>query len=663
MYDNSSDGRSYCRVGVRFYKTNTNLEHVIPSDYIHHVPYVGDDVFLANFSAGPGLVSGYIPTADVLGIPKSDFEHRFDVPFVVQKPHVMRYDGRVDYRRYYHPGSSFFTGFPDKTFEHENEVDHVAYRGDVRDLHPESYLFSFFQSGSYPTNVITDARSGLIPFVGLNWTDEFGSKGCSRIGTDSVGNGIFEFGFGFSRYNARPTFLIQQQLSAWDSWMLANGVVARYLGYDQLWGVYENWVNHSDCPYGANRGTIDIAYDYSVSWDYFQLHGTRSKKTFRVHLVADYEFGASYGTNLPSDSHTPVLGVVNLNVRNDVRFISADSYYGSDGYVHSGFIPEFGVDDISFAGSLVQEESTGVPNFVSYRFFDKTYLNRRTDLFFRSVDNVMGDLIPSSFLSSSDALNKHLEALTANHVQTLSQLDGVLGLLPDIAELPSLVNKIAKGDLSAIRDLIDYITDAILRYRFAQKPNARNLEEILGTDINGFLDRLARSTSSTIYGKFVWTFPDEQNFMGDGKLVLETRSKVRITADASTLVESCLLANAVGLLPTLSRVWETLPFTFVVDWFIAMNKRLKLIDTQLAYMAFRTDWCLHSYKVVYYPSQLALEAYHLESFNTEKPFGISVYRRQKSVYMPRLTNSRYDFVTASGANVITAGALAFQLFG
>jgi hypothetical protein len=274
----------------------------------------------------------------------------------------------------------------------------------------------------------------------------------------------------------------------------------------------------------------------------------------------------------------------------------------------------------------------------------------------------MDDIIPSSFLSSADALNKHLEALTANHVQTLSQLDGILGLLPDLASLPSLVKKIADGNVSAIKDLIDYISDAILRYRFAQKPNARNVEEILGTDIQGFLDRLGRSTSSTIYGSFNWEFPDEQNFMEDGKLVLETRSKVRVTADASTLVESCLMANAVGLLPTLSRVWESLPFTFVVDWFIAMNKRLKLLDTQLAYMAFRTDWCLHSYKVVYYPSSEALSAYHLESYDPKEPFGISAYYRHKSVFMPRLRNSRYDFVKASGVNVITAGALAWQLF-
>lgn len=662
MYDNSSDGRSFVRVGASVYKTNTQLENIIPSDYVTSVPYVGDDVFLSGVNLRSGFLSGFVPTAGILGIPKSDFEHPFDVSFVVHKPHVTRYDSRVDIERYYAPGSSFFRGFPDGTFNRENDVEHYAYRGSVRDLHSGGDLYSFFQNGSYPTNLINVSvgREGVVPFIGLNRTDVYGSKSLARIGTDSVGHGIFDTSTGFSFSHGRPDFLVSSQLAAWDSWMSTYGTADRYIGYGALFGRYRNWVNLSSCDAGLNRGTVDIAYDYGVGW--VLSPSSVSLKYFRVHLVADYEFGEFYSTNNPSSYNLADARSFNYNVKQDVEYIGNDDTIGGVGYVHPGYLPEFRVYDLSVASLLVQEEATAVPNFVSYRFADKNFLNRRTDLFKRSVETVMDDILPSSFLSSADAMNKHLEALTANHVQTLSQLDGILGLLPDIAGIPSLVKKIADGDYSAIKDLIDYLTDAILRYRFAQKPNARNLEEILGTDVQGFLDRLGRSTSSTIYGSFKWEFPDYQNFMEDGKLVLETRSKVRVTADASTLVESCLMANAVGLLPTLSRIWESLPFTFVVDWFIAMNKRLKLLDTQLAYMAFRTDWCEHSYKVVYYPSQESLSAYHLESFDLRKPFGISAYYRQKSVFMPRLLNSRYDFVSAGGANAITAGSLLWQLF-
>jgi hypothetical protein len=273
----------------------------------------------------------------------------------------------------------------------------------------------------------------------------------------------------------------------------------------------------------------------------------------------------------------------------------------------------------------------------------------------------MPDIRPSSFLSSADALNTHLETLSTNHIQTLQKLSDILGLLPDLVEIPRMIKKIADGDFSVIRDLIDYVTDAILRYRFSQKPAEKALKEILGADIDAGLQNLVRSNSYTIYGKFEYVFPDELNPYGDGRLELMTRSKVRITQDFSTLVESLLMANSVGLLPTLSRIWEILPFSFVVDWFTSMNKRLKLVDTQLAYMAMRTDWCLHSYRLTYYPSDTALEAYNLESPNSEEPFRISAYVREKSVYMPRLRDSRLDFLATGGPNLVTAGALAWQL--
>jgi hypothetical protein len=272
----------------------------------------------------------------------------------------------------------------------------------------------------------------------------------------------------------------------------------------------------------------------------------------------------------------------------------------------------------------------------------------------------MDDVRPSSFLSASDALDKHLETLSTNHIQTLEHLKDVLGLLPDLVELPRMIHKIAQGDFTVLKDLIDYISDAILRYRFSQRPTYKAIEEIVGTDPLRFLDTLGKSASYTIYGENTFIFPDEQNPYRDGKLVLVTRSKVRITQDLSTLVGSILFANSVGLLPTLSRIWEIIPFSFVVDWFTSMNKRLKLLDTQLAYMAFRTDWCCHSYTLSYYPSDESLQDYGLVTYPEKNRFSVTAYEREKSVYMPRLRTSPYDFVGNRKLNALTVGAFAWQ---
>jgi hypothetical protein len=225
-----------------------------------------------------------------------------------------------------------------------------------------------------------------------------------------------------------------------------------------------------------------------------------------------------------------------------------------------------------------------------------------------------------------------------------------------------MLEKLSRGDLSVLKDLIDYVTGEILRYRFAQAPLKRAIDEIVGSNVPAFLKSLGKTDTYIIYGNFEYEIPHAQNPYNDGVLKLVTRSKISISQDLSTMMESILMANSVGLLPTFSRIWEIIPFSFVIDWFTGMNKRLKLVDTQLAYMAFRTNWCLHSYRLSYYPSSEALSDFGLENVDDAKPFSLSVYRREKSAYMPRLRDSRFDFLATSGPNPLTAGALAWQLF-
>lgn len=656
MYVNSSDGRSYCRLAAYLrYKpgTGNSLAGFNP-DY--QMLYAGDDVFWSdNSTDAPGFISDWLPTAECLGIPRSDFEHPFEVPFHVHKPHIQRYDSREDERRYYMTGSTFFSGFPDSTFAKENGVVHTRFVGDVGDLYEKGNLF-YTQSSGFPSG-----QANTVPFH--KWSiSPYGTIGAARIGTNPKGQGIFELRI--DPYGFYPTFSLETQLEAWDQWFSAHDILDVYKGYSYYYGTYRNWINNSSLGHwaqeaGVNHGVFDVEYDYDLSWNRIHAGGEPgSYATFHVHHLVYFRFDPFFGSNSPVATNFPTKSCIQINDLSSVSIVSQNIRYG--GSASLGTLPIRECYSTTIAGPLLQVEDTDVPNFVTYRFADKNFLNRRTDLFFRSVNDVFGDIRPSSFLSSADALNKHLLALTANHVQTLSQLDGILGLLPDLVALPGLVKKISSGDYSAIKDLIDYITDAILKFRFAQAPNAKNLQEVLGTDVQTFLDNLVRTTSVTIYGDFKWSFPEAKNFMEDGELVLETRSKLRVTSDASTLVTTCLMANAVGLLPTLSRIWESLPLSFLIDWFTGMNKRLKLLDTQLLYMAFRTDWCLNSYKVTYYPSPEKLELFNLESINPDKPFGLSVYIREKSVYMPRLRESQYDFVTVSGANPVTAGAFAWQ---
>jgi hypothetical protein len=270
---------------------------------------------------------------------------------------------------------------------------------------------------------------------------------------------------------------------------------------------------------------------------------------------------------------------------------------------------------------------------------------------------------PSSFLAASSALETNLEILSANHIENLSQLKSLLDLLPDLGSLPKLAAKAINGDPSAIIDLTDYVTDAVLRARFAQNPTSSDIEEVLiAGDIRKRILDLTTSKRLTVYGKFSWEIPAGLNYVGSGQLTLETRSKIRLVTDFSSLMASLLTMNSVGLLPTLSRVWETLPFTFVVDWFTNMSERIKLVDNQALFFAIRSSWTVYSYKLSYYPTPLELAEYGLEvPPSSSEPFSISAYYREFTRTAPRLRDSKYDFLAVNSTpNLVTVASLMWQ---
>lgn len=644
MYTSVSDGRSYCRLVASLEMSPGNaVESTYSLDGIH---YYGDKLIGQNLPASdsvPGFRTGWIATADCLGYPQHALDSAYPIDFRVHKPDMQEYLGREDIARYFATGSGFFAGNSGKDFELEKQTVHLAYRGGLRDVVTDAERLFIPEPG-----VVVTVPNGL---YSRGYGGELQHKGrwAKRVGTNAKGNGIFELG-GISQYVFHyPTYDLSDHLYHVNSWFQGHDSLT-YPVFGPYTSRYTNWVQNlaSFWDYGFS---VDIDYDYELIWN--NVYHAK----FHVHRVVNLGTVPFWGSRSPSDWSVPGPDCFGVADSTSVDVVS----YDYPGAIHVGSISRMSVTSSTIDGGLHQSESDSLPNFVSYRFADRRYLNRRTDFHRSVIESLMSDVRPSSFLSSADALNKHLEALSTNHIQTLQKLGAIMDLLPELTKLPRILSRISNGDLSALKDLIDYITDAILRYKFSQAPAARAIEEIAGSDVQRYLESLARSTDYTIYGDFTYVFPDDVNPYGRGSLVLVTRSKIRISQDLSTMVGSLLMANSVGLLPTLSRIWEILPFSFVVDWFTRMNKRLKLVDTQLLYMAFRTHWCVHSYKFLYYPDISELLDYGLESAE-DQPFHISAYVREKSVWMPRLRDSRLDFLAAGSLNPLTSGALAWQLF-
>lgn len=402
-------------------------------------------------------------------------------------------------------------------------------------------------------------------------------------------------------------------------------------------------------------------YQFDLSYTFTKKRGLAESK-FRVRLHFFLEFREVWGS-VDDTVWNPIHpDVVQFK---DLSSVEPLGYTDEDGISHSQSVGDgMQISLISRAQFLTQPLRQGVetePFFYSYRRQGTPYLNELHSKLKREVEGRLKYFRPSSFMSSADALDKQMTAFSGNLLQNLQHIKDIASLFPDPAGFERLIAKAIKGDPSAIKEALDLITEYILRYRFEIAPLIRDVDKLRKLDIR-LVEQASKVQELTGYGQFKYVFTDDENFMFDGRLELVTRSKIRFISDPSTLMGQMLLANSIGLLPTFARIWNLLPFSFVVDWFTNMSKRLHLVDDQVLWLALRVVFATHSYKVSYYPSDSVLAAYNLQQTDIGDQFGVSMYVREFTRITPRLVDSPYDFLRVTkGPDPVTVGSLLWQL--
>lgn len=636
------DGRAY----VRLFKNVGSNQTWNITDGDWRIDYSGDILFFngQNNTFVTGLVSDDLEVASLVGANfRTEDELASRRALRTQRPQNVKFDAELDTRLY---GSIIsangFRTTPDDVRAHlrERPMHHTRYEGSIA---PYGFV-DRFQYSEYFKTYLRLSGSQCNGFEAVGYTDQgFKSWEPRVVGNDylpDIGADAFQYSYWATDYaNSHDGYPI-----------LSNG------------GLYtRRWLNIVNKSFkGHNEYNFDISYDYKISVTAVPTWWV----TYRVHLVFSVFWVSRYGSNSafqPNriDPQTfqwrdHGIAVTELEASSFIQNRAPILKWELDPDVDNNV--GLYTDILQVAGSGFQEDCRF---YLSMGGTDTSKLWRHVT---EMVSLRQSEITPASFLASSDALKKHIEVIQANHLENLSQLPAILELLPDISGLLGLVSKALRGDAAAIKDLIDYVTDAVLRFRFAQQPTAKDVSELLETDLSRAIDALVQTRAYTIQGRYQYVFTDAENFFGDGKLVLDARSKIRVSFDMSSALASYLTANSVGLLPTLSRVWNLLPFSFVVDWFTNMSKRLEAVDNQLLWLALRTHWCLHSYAVTYYPSPEVLASYNLVSFSDKEPFGIRVYWRDFSLQTPLLRESKFDFLRSTrGPDPVTVGSLIWQI--
>jgi hypothetical protein len=679
LYLSQTNGPGYCRLvgslgrSTRPFPTNP----WVPS-------YGGDFGFDGDYPFGqnPVLVSDPIAIPDILGISPLSGQHTAESDlFRFEKPsNGGVWSSDVDWNRY---GS--FLDVVNKISQlhenlespRENEVSHRHFAGTVSDI--DLPLFD------YHTGTQQGIWYSFVPkFDVLDGSPyrEFRSDGFNS-------DGFLTFSFRSQEFDPPGV----NQVPSTDYWIHVhnvveqislNGYLADIVGYgswpsdtsqpDNSWlRVTRNVTNLS--TKGNNWWHFDLEYEYSIR---YSLGSDFWFTNFAVHKDFICRFVPVYGSNNPFDWNSISDSVFTIDDSSTCEVIESTVRF--DGHTYS----RYPVDEVSPNVSIDVSVPPAAPTYKirPFAYPVQSLVGERSRFFnFRSfgvgirdpllyvariskqLDLGIRDFRVASFYSSSDALHKATDVLQSNNIENLTQLSGILGLLPDFPNISRVIAKAAQRDPAAILETVDILADAWLAFRFSQAPTAKDVNELTHTAVKEELESIIHRTEQTIYGEFHFNFNQadvESVLKLPGRLSIVTRSKIRIHTDMTTLLTSYLTANSIGMMPTLSRLWAIVPFSFVVDWFAGIGNRLKSIDDQLLWMALGTNWCLHSFKLSYFPTDEELSTFGLKT-SSDDPLRLVFYSREFSRLMPRLADSRFDYQSPShGPNPITVGALVWQ---
>lgn len=177
-----------------------------------------------------------------------------------------------------------------------------------------------------------------------------------------------------------------------------------------------------------------------------------------------------------------------------------------------------------------------------------------------------------------------LDAVQMNMISFLRELPEISSLIPKLQNLKKLRN---------IRNAIKDTSDVYLTGKYGWMPTISDLQEIWHamtkytaiTDRNGFRTTSARSISSI-------------NTSHDEKIEATQCIKLAIATEDSLFLSLLEGLEFIGLFPSLNNLWDLVPYSFVLDWFIDLGDLLERVDTRLRLLRLDIKYVTMSLKVV-----------------------------------------------------------------
>jgi len=280
------------------------------------------------------------------------------------------------------------------------------------------------------------------------------------------------------------------------------------------------------------------------------------------------------------------------------------------------------------------------------------------------VDDNKRDLFASVVLSSEEAVTKALDGFEANHLESLTGLSEIRSFITPLEGLVNLAKNVARGNaLGTVGAALDLLADAKLLYSFGIAPSIDDAHEIQDRALP-VLERFQRGdlfVYKTYSGKFTMNLPNDAIPPYSGA-TLVARSQVRTRVNPNSLLAAIMPLDAFGLFPTLSRIWELVPGSFVADWFLNIGGRLDHVDTTIKILMMDIQYSVHSVKLYWDIPNTTLGDYQLRSLGEDVP-QLTYYVRTVMQKVPTFAMGDIDFDAGSGIpDWGTAASLMWKLF-
>ena len=158
--------------------------------------------------------------------------------------------------------------------------------------------------------------------------------------------------------------------------------------------------------------------------------------------------------------------------------------------------------------------------------------------------------------------------------------------LQGILELSKLLNKLKNGDFSSLSKKAN---DLWLQYRYVICTNILDAEEGVKALLEKELrEKIAAGGTALFSG---------QSFFDIDDIHITCRCHMQVRSAASYIAEQLLFElDRWGMIPDRYLVWDMIPYSFIVDWFVPIGDALAVEDANEKFgQQFKVDRCMYSF--------------------------------------------------------------------